>query len=92
MSQLIKWPRHLELSLRHNQHKNYYETVQEAIDSGDHGYKPDDWVSSDQMTCAIATNECWTLQWYPDTPVGFCLLSAADLDVLLEAVNVREEA
>ena len=75
------FPKHLTLTLTHNEHKNYYQTVQESIDMKDHGYT--EWVSPEQREKAIDTDECWTLQWYPDTPVGFNILSAADLDVLL---------
>lgn len=82
----IKWPPHkASLTLTHNDHKSYYRTVSESIEWGDHGYE--DWVSEEQKQKAIASDECWTLQWYPETPVGFCILSAADLDVLLEAAN-----
>lgn len=84
----IKWPAHkASLTLEHNDHKSYYSTVAQSILNGDHGYTDDCWVSPEQKQKAIDTNECWTLQWYPETPVGFCLLSAADLDVLLEAAN-----
>lgn len=82
----IKWPKHeASLYLTHNEHKSNYQTVQKAIDAGDHGYEDDCWVSPEQRQKAIDTNDCWSLQWYPKTPVGFCILSAADLDVLLEA-------
>lgn len=85
---MIEWPRHeASLSLTHNEHKSYYRTVAESIDDGDFGYKDDDWVSEEQKQKAIATNECWSLQWYPDTPVGSYQMSAADLDVLLEAAR-----
>lgn len=81
----MNWPLHkAALHLTHNDHKSYYLTVAEAIHNKDHGYV-DCWVSAEQMQKAIDTDECWTLQWYPETPVGFCLLSAADLDVLLKA-------
>jgi len=84
----MKFPRHeASLHLTHNDHKSCYLTVAQAVESGDHGYKDDDWVSEEQKQKAIETNECWTLHWYPDTPVGFCLLSAADLDVLLAAAT-----
>lgn len=84
----MEFPRHAaSLHLTHNDHKSYYQTVAESIEQGDHGYKDDDWVSAEQRQKAIDTNECWTLQWYPDTPVGFCLMSAADLDALLTAAN-----
>jgi hypothetical protein len=85
----IKWPRHeASLHLTHNQHKNYYMTVEQSIADGDHGYGNDCWVSEEQKQKAITTNDCWTLQWYPDTPVGFRLMSAADLDVLMDFASL----
>lgn len=80
----MEFPKHeASLTLTHNEHKSYYRTVAESVADEDHGYK-DCWVSEEQKQKAVALNECWTLQWYPDTPNGFCLLSAADLDVLLQ--------
>lgn len=76
------------LYLTHNEHKNYYLTVEEMIADGGHGYKDNCWVSEEQKQKAIELNECWTLQWYPDTPVGFFIISAADLEVLL--IKARE--
>ena len=84
----MNWPRHeASMHLTHNDHKSYYQTVAQSIERDDHGYSADCWVSEEQKQRAIETNDCWTLQWYPDTPVGFCILSAADLDVLLEKAN-----
>lgn len=84
----LQFPRHdASLSLTHNQHKDYYLTVAQSIAEREHGYTDDCWVSDEQKQKAVATNECWTLQWYPDTPVGFHLRSAADLDALLADVN-----
>lgn len=80
----MEFPKHeASLHLTHNNHKGYYATVEQAIKDEDFGYR--DWVSEEQKQKAIDTNECWYLQWYPNTPVGFCLLAAADLDVLLKA-------
>lgn len=75
------------LHLTHNDHKSCYQTVEQSIRDKDFGYAEDDWVSEEQKQKAIVTNDCWTLQWYPDTPVGFYKMSAADLDVLLEAAR-----
>lgn len=76
------------LHLCHNEHLSHYGTVQRAIEDDDLGMS--DWVSQEQKQKAIDTNDCWTLQWYPDSPVGFCIIAAADLDVLLEfAMLVR---
>lgn len=85
---IVAWPKHeASLHLTHNQHKDYYKTVQDEINDEGHGYADDCWVSPEQRQKAIDTNECWTLQWYPHTPVGFSILSAADLDVLIAASN-----
>ncbi len=73
-------PPHLTLCLRHNEHKSSYQTVAEYCEQWD----GDDWVSEDQRLKALATNELWEIQWCPDTPVGFCLRLAADLEALLE--------
>ena len=84
----MQFPKHeASLHLTHNQHKAYYLSVAESIEQEDHGYTSDCWVSDEQREKAVATNECWTLQWYPETPVGFCILSAADLDALLDAAG-----
>lgn len=86
--EMIEWPQHkASLTLTHNDHKSYYKSVAEAIEDCDFGYQEPNWVNEEQKQKAIDTNECWTLQWYPETPVGFHLLTAADLDVLLEAAR-----
>jgi len=84
----MNFPAHeASLHLTHNDHKGYYLTVQQAIEARDHGYSEECWVSEEQKQKAIKTNDCWTLQWYPRTPVSFFILSAADLSVLLEAAG-----
>jgi hypothetical protein len=86
----MQFPRHeASLHLTHNDHKSYYRTVADAIEDKEHGYREDCWVSPEQKQKAIDTNDCWFVQWYPATPVGFCILAAADLDVLLK--HARED-
>lgn len=88
---MIQFPKHdCSLSLTHNQHKDYYMTVIEAIRDQDHGYRIGNWVSDEQQQKAIDTNDYWTLQWYPKTPNTFHIVSAADLDVLLAHVMKEE--
>lgn len=76
--------------LHHNQHLSYYETVQQTIadDSGYYGERS--WVSPEERLRAIETNELWTAQWYPDTPVGFHVLHASSLDALNEAMSLSD--
>lgn len=89
---MIKFPRHEgALHLSHNDHKNNYETVEQAIRTDSHGYEDDCWISPEERQRAIDTNECWTLQWYPDTPVGCHVLSASTLEALMAHVNGLEE-
>lgn len=75
-----------ELNLTHNEHKSSYRTVAQYIADRPEEYSDSDWVSEEQKAKAIETNELWTLHWYPETPIGFCLFHAADLEALLEKV------
>jgi hypothetical protein len=74
--------------LQHNEHKSYYETAeqwiteQESFGEGPHF----DWVSDDERQKAIDEDSVWIMQWYPDTPIGFCCLAASSLDALKNAV------
>lgn len=88
----MKFPEHkASLHLTHNEHKSVYHTVRQAIDDGDWGTEDDCWISPEQKQLAIDTDEMWTLQWYPDTPIGFYVMSAADLGALLEAALNHKE-
>jgi hypothetical protein len=72
------------LTLQHNDHRSVYETVEQWCESRCEHF---DWVSDDQRLKAIETDEVWTLQWYPNTPIGSHALAAAELDVLLGAAK-----
>lgn len=87
----IRWPKHEGgLSLKHNEFKGYYQTIEEAVSEAE-TYRHFDWVSPEQREKAIRTDSLWVLQWYPDTPVGFLALAASDLDVLLAAAQDKED-
>ncbi len=73
-----------ELSLTHNGHKSNYETIEEFT-CGDGYPGARAWVSDEQRDKAIAEDSIWVLHWYPDTPNGFIVRAACDLDVLLAA-------
>ena len=81
----MQFPKHISLELSHNDHKNVYYTVQDVVDDQPDYFGASNWVSPEQLNKAIAADDMWTLHWYPETPVGFCVLHAADLDVLLAA-------
>lgn len=69
------------LFLTHNEFKGYYQTAEEWVKKSP---CPPVWQSGDERKKAIDTNEIWTLQWYPNTPVGFNLIAASTLENLLE--------
>lgn len=78
------FPRHEGgLSLEHNRHLGLRESIERHAQQ----FEDDEWVSPEQREKAIATGNLWVLQWWPDTPVGSCVLAAADLDVLLAAAR-----
>ncbi len=92
MSDTFKFPDHAaSLHLTHNQHKAYYLTVAQSIEGEDFGYTDDCWVSEEEKQKAIETNDCWTLQWYPNTPTGFNMLSASSLEALLKSANSQTD-
>lgn len=75
----MNFPRHISCSIEHNEHAALYMTVAEY--EANH---PDlfDWVSDEDRVAALAANELWAFQWYPETPVGFCMVAAATAESL----------
>ena len=79
----LSFPKHDGgLHIVHQPHKANYETIEEweAFAGGRDGL----WVSPEARAQAIATDSLWTVQWYPETPVGFHLLAGSDLGPVLE--------
>lgn len=68
------------LSLDHNAHKNVYESIEQYYDK-------DCFVSPGGFNKAVCDDNVWSLQWYPDTPVGFYQVCASSLELLLDAVK-----
>jgi hypothetical protein len=79
----MNFPKHAcGLFLTHNEHLSYDETVEQWLKSGQ-GRNVSFQSEASKAAC-IATNECWQLQWYPDTPIGFIHIAAPTLEELLE--------
>lgn len=74
------------LFLKHNVHRDYYQSAadwcKEQDERGEGGMY--EWESDEAKARAIATDEIWTLQWYPNTPVGFNAVASPTLPELLE--------
>ena len=87
----MKFPKHdASLHLQHNDHKSSYETVGEYLEQG-HLTDFYEFKNDEQKKRAIETNELWTLQWYPNTPVGFNAVAAPTLEELLDFANEEEK-
>ena len=73
-----QFPRHLSLHIQHNEHKGYYQSAAEwAAENDERQYAQ--WATDDERAKAIAEDSIWTVQWYPDTPVGFHCVAASTL-------------
>jgi hypothetical protein len=83
----MQFPKHISFELSHNECASVYATVAQIVEQRPDYYGPQNWVSEDQMAKAIETDSIWTAHWYPETPVGFCVLHAAELEPLMAAVN-----
>lgn len=57
------------LFLTHNEHRNYYETVETYLKNREEMCTPT-WSHETARAECIESDELWALQWYPDTPVG----------------------
>lgn len=71
------------LYLTHNQHKDYYEKIEDHLQEYP-GFDDDNFVSAEDKQKCIDTDELWELQWYPETPVGFHKVCGSTLDVVLK--------
>ena len=84
MSGELVFPAHrASLTLIHNQHRDYYQPLREWIAENDWC----DWEDEAAKERAIAADECWSIQWYPDTPVGFYAVAAPTLEEVLRLAN-----
>lgn len=84
------FPHHeASLKLIHNDHRNCRITVAQAAERGHPGYEDEHWISPEQRSKAVETDECWILQWRPETESSYHTLSAADLDALLTAAKAE---
>lgn len=79
----MKLPSHKAgLYLTHNQHKDYYEKIEDHLQEYP-GFDDDNFVSAEDRQKCIDTDELWELQWYPETPVGSHKVCGSTLDVVL---------
>jgi len=82
----VQWPKHeASLTLSHNNHKDYYQTIEEWEGEQQSHYGNNNWISEDERELAIKTDSLWVLHWYPNTPIGFYEVWGAGVETVLEA-------
>ena len=73
------------LYVTHNEHRDYYESIEAYIKDRDVEFE-----SEDEKAKSIATDSLWSIQWYPRTPVGFCIVYASTFEEALRLANESE--
>lgn len=71
LAEITRVPKHINLTIEHQPHATCYETVEHYL-GGDHA--PD--CTDEDRVEMLRTGEVWTVQWYPNTPIGFCHVAA----------------
>ncbi|MBB3386024.1 MULTISPECIES: hypothetical protein [unclassified Rhizobium] len=66
-----------------DEHSINYETAAEYF-SGNPDWDRG-WISPEEREKAITTNSVWTLQWYPETPIGFHIVRASSAAAVIAA-------
>lgn len=85
----MKFPEHkCGLYLEHNANRDVYETVQQYLEENEDRWQFKD---EDSRQRSIDQNEIWTLQWYPDTPVGSYSVAAPTLEEVLALANGEDQ-
>lgn len=87
----LKFPRHkAAMYISHNEHKNSYDTVAQHM--SDLELNADECGSVEEFRELLEGDEIWTIQWYPDTPIGFYRVCASTFERALElAIKAQTE-
>ena len=82
----MKLPKYnVSLSIQHNEYKNYYQSIEQALDQLD----SEDFITPEEYLKALETGNLWEIQWYPNNPIGCYHYYASSLEALLEYVEKR---
>lgn len=68
------------LYIEHNAHRDYYEPLQEKVAELLH----DEEISPKEADEILTSDSLWSIQWYPNTPVGFYKVYGCSLSSALE--------
>lgn len=75
------------ISVNHNEHHTVYISVEQAIEQSPNYYED---VSAEEKQRMIDADSIWTVNVYPNTPVGFNVYHGATLDTAIDAARTPE--
>jgi len=81
----MKFPKHHQLVITHNEHHTSYETVESYLDRDERI----EITKEDRDEC-IRLGEIWEIQWYPNTPISFYCVGGPSLERCLQVINAQE--
>lgn len=86
-------PRHAaSLTITHNDHKDCYRTAaQQFAEWEERGHTPN-MRAGDWKERMIEADEIWEVQWYANSPVGFCNVAAPSLEEAVEFAKEIQDA
>jgi hypothetical protein len=79
------FPKHVQLEIRHNPHVAEYMTVAEWLKVAQQILNVD--LPEESVAAMIAADEIWIIQWYPETPVGSCVVYGPSWESVLALAN-----
>jgi hypothetical protein len=84
---LAALPKHVGLSISHNEHKLNYQPIEQYLDRAD-------WITipPGERQLIVENDEIWECHWYPNTPVGFVVVAAHSLQALIDWLGENTEA
>lgn len=87
----MNFGKHIHLTIEHNPHSLEYTTAEKYIQEkiATEGWCDDDFISPEDKQKCIDSNDFWTIQWYPNTPVSFFYVVGSDLE---KCLNYMQEA
>lgn len=81
------------MSISCNDHAvNYISASREIIENSFGRFDDKNFTSPEEKQRCADTNTIWTLQWYPDTPVGFYVVHASTFEAIAAWVRKNVES
>ena len=82
-------PEHYSITIDHNVHKKFYDTVEYMLDNSkrdelDSTEDMYEFISEEDKQKCIDTNDMWTVTLYPKNAVGFYSVAGSNINELLE--------